>query len=291
MLVPGQCYSITFKINNKNDDGSGSPCNYPAKLEFGVSNSPSSFGTSVVTMTNDVAPSSTWNQYSVVFTAPAGNNNYICLRLADQTDNNAFLYADDFSINSSPCTLPVNLISFEASLTGDCRLLTRWTTAFENNTDRFELEKSIDGRIFNLFTIIKANGHPDDYSNLSVLNNQAPRKYYLRLKMIDADGKFVYSPIVKVVSNCNSDKGGNKFMVSVNPVHRNGYLTIHSSVSETVLLAISSISGKMIHSQKRSFVASANQLLLPAVITQQGTYILKITRANEDSETFKLVIF
>ena len=95
--------------------------------------------------------------------------------------------------------VPVKLLYFHAQKKGSEALLT-WTTSQEINTDKFDVEFSKDGTIFQSFTSVPAKGISSiktDYRTLHCCPIVGVN--YYRLKMIDRDGSFKYSEIRKVV--------------------------------------------------------------------------------------------
>jgi uncharacterized repeat protein (TIGR01451 family) len=103
-------------------------------------------------------------------------------------------------INTS--TVPLTLLTFKGYTQPNNTALLNWTTANEVNTRSFEIEQSGDSRIFNFIATVAANGRGDN-SYMQKVNLPADITYY-RLKMIDIDGKFAYSPIIKISINKNA---------------------------------------------------------------------------------------
>ena len=108
--------------------------------------------------------------------------------------------------NNSSCQvqtpLPVTLSSFTASGAGIGVQLS-WTVAIQQNTDQYELEQSRDGIQFSVVTKIPAkNSSNYGYNDLAA---EAGTTYY-RLKMIDADGSFVYSKVVSTITRGPGNK-------------------------------------------------------------------------------------
>lgn len=91
--------------------------------------------------------------------------------------------------------LPVKLVSF-AAVKQESSVKLQWVTESETGTDKFEVEKSIDGRNFTPLGTVKANGG-NLRANYTLTDNQpfAGINYY-RLKSIDRNGNFSYSNIV-----------------------------------------------------------------------------------------------
>ena len=99
---------------------------------------------------------------------------------------------------SGNVTLPVEFISFRATQSNEAIDLT-WATASETNNDGFEVERSEDGITWKKIFFEEGKGTTDlrneyQYSDLSPLVGVN----YYRLRQIDFDEKFEYSPVVAI---------------------------------------------------------------------------------------------
>jgi hypothetical protein len=95
-------------------------------------------------------------------------------------------------------TVPVELTSFIAS-TNLNNVIISWTTATEINNNGFELQRSLDGLLFNTIAFIKGNGTSVISSKYSYTDaNLTEGKHYYRLKQIDFDGSSNYLGVVEV---------------------------------------------------------------------------------------------
>jgi hypothetical protein len=106
--------------------------------------------------------------------------------------------ADNYSQTAA---LPVELSSFTGKSTGKTVVL-QWTTQTEQDVDHFEVERSVDGAHFAPIVKIKAYGNsniPQDYTAA----DEQPVKgvNYYRLKTVDRDGRFSWSPVILVRSD------------------------------------------------------------------------------------------
>ena len=75
-------------------------------------------------------------------------------------------------IFSGYMTIPVELVKFVALQRNGTTTLS-WQTASENNSDRFEVEKSSDGRSFNYLGTVNAAGNSSSARNYSFADNNA----------------------------------------------------------------------------------------------------------------------
>lgn len=163
--------------------------------------------------------------------------------------------------------LPVNLLTFEA-VKQEKKVLLQWTTDNEVNADRYVVERSADGINFNAVGSVAALNN-NQKNNYSLLDQQPLRGINLyRLKMLDQDGAFRYSPVRKVTY------GSDDITIYPNPVE-NGRLNILSSayVNRAVLF---DATGKMI----RSFMLQGNSNDLDLSGIARGIYQLRIFSVN-----------
>jgi len=115
---------------------------------------------------------------------------------------------------TSSCVLPVELISFRAT-SEDKGILLKWVTASEINSDFFLIEKSQDGRIFSELWKLPAAGTSFKNLNYSYLDqNPFEGDNYYRLKQVDRDHQYEYSPIL--ISRYNKEK--NTVLIYPQPV-------------------------------------------------------------------------
>jgi hypothetical protein len=102
------------------------------------------------------------------------------------------------TVSNSANPLPVELVRFTAEPQGTDALL-RWATASEKNNDRFEVEASADGRTFRRVGQVAGHGssaQPHDYQLVDpAIARYAASPVYYRLRQVDADGTFNFSPV------------------------------------------------------------------------------------------------
>ena len=168
----------------------------------------------------DVDPSSDVLSFSSI-----GNNDCFVIKYT----------TDGLLWSSSP--LPVNLLSFYANVK-DRDVVLLWNTVSEINFSHFEIEKSTNGKDFTkIGTAFSSVIKKYQFTDLQTIRNN--NLIYYRLKMIDRDGKFVYSSVITVKSN----KEGLSIYFSPNPVK--DILKIQANIFfEKVLL--SDIHGRVI---------------------------------------------
>jgi uncharacterized protein (DUF2249 family) len=114
---------------------------------------------------------------------------------------------DIFVVKLSLDILPITLLNFEAAINDNDVYLT-WQTATESNTDKFEIERSIEGRDYQYIGEVEASENSVtiksyDFSDINAGINFPNQYLYYRFKQLDIDGKYTYSPIRAVNFNNN----------------------------------------------------------------------------------------
>ncbi len=109
--------------------------------------------------------------------------------------------------------LPLSLVSFRVTAGARSNIVT-WVTANEVNLKKFEIERSYDGS--NFISIGTENARMNTGNNTYSFNDDTflDGYIYYRLKMIDNDGKFSRSLIVRVFSGSVTS---NELTISPNP--------------------------------------------------------------------------
>lgn len=96
--------------------------------------------------------------------------------------------------------LPVKLMNFSAALQSETSVEIKWSTINESNSAYFTVEKSLDGKNWQVIGTQQAAGVSDGMLNYAMLDvNPAKGIQYYRLKQIDLDGRFEYSEMISVV--------------------------------------------------------------------------------------------
>jgi PKD repeat protein/glucose/arabinose dehydrogenase len=101
----------------------------------------------------------------------------------------------------APQLLPIELSSFKGSTIEGKEILLEWITATEINSYGFSIERRMDlNEIWDEVGFIHANGNSNTPIQYSYRDNSVEQtgKYFYRLKMIDLDGQYEYSPVTEV---------------------------------------------------------------------------------------------
>lgn len=183
------------------------------------------------------------------------------------------------NIVSVTATLPVALLSFSAGWVSDYIKL-NWKTANEINTDRIEIEKSIDNNSFYKIGQMLTTGTSGTEQNYSFMDSfpvTGNNKY--RLKLIDRDNQYKFSPVVLV----NKKQSGISLQQSFpNPFINEINVQIVSDKKQTILVQITDMLGKILFNGNENCISGTNSILIDQLNRlPAGLYLLKISTAAE----------
>ncbi|MFT3700759.1 MAG: metallophosphoesterase [Agriterribacter sp.] len=155
-----------------------------------------------------------------------------------------------------------------------------WQTFQENNNHHFEVERSSNGRDFLKIATINAantNSTEHEYVYTDIQLSAAVKNYYYRIRQVDVNGSFSYSPVVVV----NVDKPANTFDVQIVPNPGKGYdmkIKLAGGRAQTAALKLYDASGKLFFNKQVTLDVMLKSFIpaLPA-----GTYFLSITTSNQ----------
>lgn len=172
----------------------------PDHLEILVSttdNQRESFTATLGTIDVNEDLTTTFSQQQYSLAAFEGDDIYIAFRNTNENGNGLFL--DDVAVGAHP--LPVELVAFTATADGEAAVL-RWETASETNNAGFEVQHRQDqpgqeplwqplGFVEGTGTTAAAQAYTFRTAGL------APGRHVFRLRQVDYDGAFAYSPEVE----------------------------------------------------------------------------------------------
>ena len=102
------------------------------------------------------------------------------------------------TVNSGTSSLPVTLSAFDAKRQDEKTVLVSWQTISEYGNAGFEVQRSENGKDFEILGFVDGAGNSQTKLNYRFVDHQATRSAYYRLKQIDNSGEFKYSPVVFV---------------------------------------------------------------------------------------------
>jgi len=144
---------------------------------------------------------------------------------------------------STAAALPVKLLSFTAARQND-EVKLNWATAQEINSAAFDIERSANGSSFTPIGTVAAKGYSSTTTSYSFDDRQPLTGInYYRLKQVDQDGKFEYSPVAKV--NFTRQPG-----IRISPNPASTYVNISTdNSSEALTIQIIDLNGRLLKQQ------------------------------------------
>jgi len=183
--------------------------------------------------------------------------------------------------------LPVRISNFTVKPEGR-QVKIEWTTASEQNNDRFDIERSSDGQIWKTIATLKGNGTATQAHNYHAFDN-SPLKgmNYYRIKQYDLNGKSFTSDIrsLKMFIENNS-----LLSAYPNPAKAVINFSLQSYSGINVIATLTNSNGKIIHRETIKEIQANTKYTLN--IKQQpapGMYILQL-KGNGLSETIKVLV-
>lgn len=180
--------------------------------------------------------------------------------------------------------LPVHLISFTAAPRTQYNLL-QWSVENETNFDRYIIESSADGLNFNTAGSIKGNNSPLQ-STYEFRDTTLASKTFYRLKMVDVDGKFIYSKTVAVKRLDN----GFVATISPNPGEHSIRITIVAETSSEAGIFISDISGKILYTTGIRIKKGINSYNYDLSRFVSGLYFIKISNDRHEQQVLRYMM-
>jgi hypothetical protein len=181
-------------------------------------------------------------------------------------------------------TLPVKLVSFTAS--GDKNTVSlNWITSAEINSDAFLVERSADSKAWSNIGNVKASGNASadqqyqyaDASPLTGIN-------FYRLKIVDRDGKFEFSPIKSV----NIASAGWVISAGPNPARSTLNISVNQPGHSAFRLKIYNQSGQVVYD--RQHAGETHRISIQTGNYAEGVYVLELNSGGGLRLTNKIIV-
>jgi hypothetical protein len=257
-----------------------------------LSNGTTSQVLSTITLNNTTTTASS---ITSTISIPAGNGiKRLIFDFTGDGDGNTGMYFDNLIISgatyaytascgpiASASPLPIKLLSFSGSIVNKKAQL-NWSVAENETGDRFEIEKSTDGRTFvsmsTLFTTDKIGTEAYSFRDGAELTATA----YFRLKVINKDNSVSYSKIVTLKND--TEITANTLTLVQNPVATTLQFQYKASTAGINKLVIYNTAGMMVMSTNVSLQKGSNAVSINIDNKiSTGTYFVEISNGTERS--------
>lgn len=217
--------------------------------------------------------------------SPAGNIS-MAASSADFDSFSLFSLANKFGgLN----TLPIELVDFSAERKGS-EVVLQWKTASEINNDYFEIQRMTGGEKFMKIGQLAGAGTSVSPHNYTFID-QSPSSgdNYYRLKQVDTDGAFSFSPIVRV--NFSDLQALARLTVFPNPSPGDQLnLRLYLPLQPVAYLQLIDVSGRIVaETEIRSEGAALDHTWVMSQKLAPGMYVLVMITGNQRVPTSVLV--
>ncbi len=202
------------------------------------------------------------------------------------TGMTGFSFFNIGSGNANP--LPVTLLDFSANCNEKSQVNVQWTTASEQNSQSFIIERSRDLTEWQFVTTVNAAGNSNyniDYSTIDT--DPFSGVSYYRLVQVDFNGQeSIYGPISVACAEAE-----NSMVVFPNPT--TGNFTVEISTDQNLndsQLIITDLSGKVISTRNINVLQGKTQAIFENQDLQLGTYIIQLNSSNHNIQPVRVVV-
>jgi len=197
------------------------------------------------------------------------------------------------TINFPGAAVPARLVDFSASIDDDREVNIRWTTTFEQGTDRFEIERSLDGIEFKKIGEVKSVGNSQvrkEYSYNDRLSSSTLNKkdVYYRLRLVNLDERSELTKVLVIrLVNTQTTK---TIAVTPNPAKNDINVQVQLREKSYVVMKVTNSKGEEVARKStrggtglNSFSMEGTSRLTP------GVYILEVIVNSSERMITRLV--
>lgn len=152
-----------------------------------------------------------------------------------------------------------------------------WQSATEIDFEGYELQRSSDALAFERIAWVPGQGgdflQDYRYEDSDVTTNST---YYYRLKMLDQDGQFEYSP----VRSAKVQGPSGELKIYPNPAKEVLFVSLFSENQEAMSVDIFNEMGSLVFSRKYQLTEGENLLQLPLDELPTGWFVLRAASGN-----------
>jgi Secretion system C-terminal sorting domain len=180
--------------------------------------------------------------------------------------------------------VPVIFTSYDVRCS-DKGVILNWTTASEQNSDKFEIQRSANGIDWKTISNVSAAGNSNSASNYKYLDVNNGLSFY-RIRQVDIDGRFTYTTIKQTDCKANLQD------IFIYPVPAKDILNvvIKSEKSIRIQLLIFDMQGKMVKKMDAPIIAGNNNFRVNLSGLVSGDYLIRTNDARlEINQVFTIV--
>lgn len=189
--------------------------------------------------------------------------------------------------------LPLELLTFQAKASNNIDALLFWETIQEKGVSHFELERSKDGKNWKKVAKIDTKigttqAKSYQYIDKGVHHLSIPQTFYYRLKILDEDGFYTYSPITTLAFKANNVT--DNITVYPNPSQLGVYIAFsEQAITESLNIQLTDVLGRVLHKETFKDIITPHYFTYPLLLPS-GTYWLHLKTKDGMWERIQLSI-
>lgn len=193
--------------------------------------------------------------------------------------------SEGFMFSLRDIALAVELINFETIQVRNAIQLD-WTTETEQDNEYFAVEHSTNGTDFATLKTIDGAGTTQERNTYAYVHDTpANGTNYYRLRMVEFSGKTTYSDIV-----VEKFIGAGTIAVYPQPVLNQAIVRIYADFSETALLEVHDLAGRMVSMKSIALEREENMIDLDCSDWATGHYIVTVSGAQLGQKSIRLMV-
>jgi hypothetical protein len=210
-----------------------------------------------------------------LFTSPDGKNWTTAGGVVDAASNNLSYNGlgslNWFTLAASNAILPITLSDLRATC-GPGEIQLQWKTQQEVNSDYMEVQASADGTAWVSLTRIKAGGTVSVAQQYHYTDQSVAGKRYYRLKLVDLNGRFAYSPVIS--NSCLVN--GVSIVAFPNPVTNYVQLIFTGIRKKQVEVNLLNAAGQLLYTRSLGTVDGYRTVSIPVNHLARGIYYVQV---------------
>jgi endoglucanase len=222
----------------------------------------------------------TWQTVSVDIPLKSGIQN---LRIKSISTTNFNINWMDFTMKAAQSSLPVKFEYISSECKGGGVMNVKWRTSAEQNTDRFSVQRSVDGVNWSEIGSVAAAGQSSVERSYVFADRTAGATNLYRVVEYDYNGQTTISSIVRGGCGIQSE-----VRLYPNPSKGSSALSIPLSQASSVRLQVMDSKGAVVQQKQIMLPAGNNTVPIDVSKYAEGVYSVQV-QYNNQTKTIKLI--
>ncbi len=218
--------------------------------------------------------------FAAAYTANTNGTGDVSFKINGDGTYNVFYLSTNNALGATgSSSIPVELIDFKGKLKNQQTLL-NWSTASEVDNAGFSVERSINGSDYAAIGFVKPQFYNSGIKNYDFTDVNLPKNeriVYYRLKQMDNDGKYSYSPVVSVKQ---SKEKLSLSAVYPMPTTDGVSLDVVSHKAGKITVSVTDIMGRIVQTKDFTVEEGSNSLTLSLNQLAKGAYFLSLNNGE-----------